>query len=193
MKWTVVMKNHVQLITNARIRSHAYGVKLTRRFRDLIGLEEARSTIDFSLVKAAQRFDSDRGIPFFFYARVWIQRDLMTLLKKRIIDRRRFSDATTREPCTPKEHLEGQVLVEQLLNKLKRDERKLVRQHILEGHSLAELARRSNRHRAWACRLLKRALSRLRPFVGLNDSLKDAGPSGCGLVHHAVANTKITP
>ena len=159
------MNNHTHLITNVRMRSHAYGVGITKRFRDLISLEDARSTVDFSLVKAAKRFDSERGTPFFFYVRVWIHRDLMTVLKKRIIERGKFTESLTREPRIPAEDLEGQVLVKQLLNKLEADERKLVRQHILEGQSLAELARRKNRHRAWACRLLKRALKRLRPFV----------------------------
>jgi RNA polymerase sigma factor (sigma-70 family) len=186
------MKVH-HLVCHSRSRSHAYGMVITRRYRDLLDSDETRSTVDFCLVRASHRFDGERGVPFHLYARVWIRRELMNLLQRKLVERHRQSklshlpaDGTNQQP-------DQHLLVDQLLQKLNEEERNLVVEHILKGQSLSALARQKGRHRAWACRLLKRALGHLRLVVEAPDSLENAGPRVGRLIHHAITNTEVAP
>jgi RNA polymerase sigma factor (sigma-70 family) len=186
------MKTH-HLICHSRSRSHAYGMIITRRYRDLLDSDETRSTVDFCLVRASHRFDGERGVPFHLYARVWIRRELMNLLQRRLVERQRHSKVLHPPAGGTNQQPDKHLLVDQLLKKLDEEERKLVVEHILEGQSLSALARRKGRHRAWACRLLKRALGHLRLVVEAPDSLENARPRVGRLIHHAITDAKVTP
>ena len=187
------MNDSTQLIMTCRTRAHTYGLFITGRYRDLVSTDETRSLVDLSLVKASKRFDETRGVPFFFYARVWIKLDLTALVRQRMTHRERFSPVLGTISDLTSTSRDGDVLVKQLINKLNEEEQHIVREHVLKGQSLAELARHKRRHRAWACRLLKRALGRLRPFVAQAHSFENARPGVRRRIHHAIADTEVTP
>ena len=187
------MNNCAQLIIDVRPRSHRYGLYLTARYRDLFSREEACSQVDLSLIQAARRFDPARGVSFFAYARVWIRRDLAKCTKRRIARRLLQSNSPLPDVGEQSPQLDERILVDQLLSRLTATERSIVEEHIIEGKSLTELAYRNNRHRAWACRLLKKALKQLRPLILPSDSFENARPVIGRFVHHAVADPKIAP
>lgn len=167
------MTYHTQLILSIRSRSHRHGLKETRRFRDLVSTDETCSIVDLALVRAAEAYDPKRNVPFFCYARVWIRRELAKAVRVKIAERERMMRRTMVDSAY-EQTLDDTLMAEQLLQRLEPVERRVVRAHVIEGHSLADVARRNNRHRAWACRLLKRALTQLRESMNRPESFQNA-------------------
>ncbi len=76
------------LVLLVRREMQSYGLRLTRRYRDIVDRDEVLSAVDFALLRAVERFDSSRGI-FLVFAMIWVRREVHHLVRREITWRRR--------------------------------------------------------------------------------------------------------
>ena len=151
---------HQDLFT-ARRRALGYiGLKLWRE-EELLPSEEVLSLTDLCLVEAMQNFDPRRGVPFMPYAITLLKRTLRWQIRRerRLIQTARQAAGSQQGSVLRPPLLEPHERrrVRDTLETLSPTDRRLICEHLIAEHSVAELARVFNGNR-WS---LQRRLDRL--------------------------------
>lgn len=128
------------LVLVARRPMRSLGLRLTRRFRDLVSRDEVLSAVDFALLRAADRFDAEKG-SFGAFAAIWVRREVLRLVRCELRWRNRYvsgeevlEEASTEDAALAIERSEA-------LRLIAADADELWRAHVGEGESLREIAR----------------------------------------------------
>lgn len=129
------------LVLVARRPMQLFGLRLIRRFRDVVRREDVFSAVDLGLLCAAGRYDAEKG-PFSRYAMIWVRREVLRLLRGELQWRQRYisNDASIEEtPAAedPTFAAEQSELARQLEGQV--DE--VWRAHKADGESLRDIAR----------------------------------------------------
>jgi DNA-directed RNA polymerase specialized sigma24 family protein len=144
---------------SARPSLHRYALWLSRPHRRVLPEDDATALADLAAVRAWPRFDSSRGIHFRHFARRWVLGEIMGAIRQ-----------ASRTPIymKPTDHIspyaaaDAACIVDELLAHLTTEQRHFILSHVVEEHSLSELARRVGRHRAWGTRRFKELATKLR-------------------------------
>jgi RNA polymerase sigma factor (sigma-70 family) len=156
-----MMMNNEQ-IEEGRKWSLKYAMALTTRYRDVLPVDDVVSLADLGLVEAWRLFDGSRGIPFTGYASQCVKRTIWEEIQKGL--ERKTCEVLVAQ--SPEQEAPLPVLrppeVADALKNLSQEEQGFVREHFFRDRTLSEIAKEKGRHRAWASRLLKRVLLKLR-------------------------------
>jgi len=68
------------LVLLVRCNMQTFGLRLTRRFRDIIERDDVYGAVDLALIRAVRRFDPLRGA-FLSFATIWVKREVLKLVR----------------------------------------------------------------------------------------------------------------
>jgi len=138
-RWGPYMEAKKLLVLLVRGEMQGYGLRLTRRYRDVLDRDEVRSAVDLALLRAAERFDACRG-PFLVFAMIWVRREVLQLLRRELSWRRRRAEPESAiEPArfdSPHDEAERS----QISRLIDAEQHELWRAHVGGGESVRELA-----------------------------------------------------
>ena len=139
---------------------------------DADGLDDLRQVAAIGLLKAAERFDEARGVPFAAYAIPVIRGELRHHLRDHTwpvrvprAERRRPVAVVLDDDAARAEGLadaDDRLVVEDLVRALRRPERQVVRRYFLADRSQAEVAHELGLTQIQVSRLLRAALASMR-------------------------------
>jgi len=127
------------LVLLARRDMQAFGLRLTRRYRDLIDRDEVRSSVDLALLCAAERFDVTKGA-FLPFATIWVKWEVRHLVRRELrwhrcnVCQGQVMAGERSDPCTEATDRGDLARV------LEGDIDAIWRAHVGEGESLREIA-----------------------------------------------------
>lgn len=133
-----------------KLRRHA--LTLGARWRDLVSGDDQQAIADLAAVLAARRFDAARDKRFVAYARPWVEGLLWRAVRRELAARRKVAALRARREPAVDESFFERAAGRDLLRRLPEEARELAFDHGMAERSLAEVARRAGRHRAWAHR-----------------------------------------
>lgn len=119
------------------------GLRLTRKYRDVVSNAEVMSAIDLGLALAVTKYDHARG-PFVAFACPFVDRALMRLIRGELTWRSRNTELTSEEQVVSAEDASSATWRRELRDVLGHDFDTFM-QHHAEGISLRELGRRQGR------------------------------------------------
>lgn len=127
------------LVLLVRRDMQSYGLRLTRRYRDVVDRDDVLSAVDFALLRAVERFDADRG-PFLVFAMIWVRREVHHLVRRELTWRRRRTQEEWQiEPVrfdSPHEEAERS----QIARLIDAGQHEIWRAHVGNGASVRDLA-----------------------------------------------------
>ncbi|MGM0576348.1 MAG: sigma factor [Myxococcota bacterium] len=149
----------------ARPCLHRYALWLIGRDGDLVAEEDALAAADLAMVRAWHRYRPGRGATFFTFARRWVLGAVRGLVRREVSALRLRQECARLPPgatASSGPRPDSGCLVHQLLARLSPEETRVLIDHEVGATALAEVARAHGRHPAWATRVRRRALARLR-------------------------------
>ena len=145
---------------SARDALHRYALYLMRCYAFPIGREEGMSSADLALSRALVSFDSSRGPSLVAYARPFVRGQVFRLAAAEF----RYRESVAAHPRECRGDLDVwqwlRADLHAVLTQLGDDEADVLVRHGVHGESLASISLARGRHRAWGCRMLKRARER---------------------------------
>ena len=128
------------LVLVARRPMRSLGLRLTRRFRDLVSRDEVASAVDLALLRAADRFDAEKG-SFGAFAAIWVRREVLRLVRCELRWRNRYVSGEEALEAASTEDAALAIERSQASRLIAEDADELWRTHVGEGESLREIAR----------------------------------------------------
>lgn len=127
------------LVLLVRREMQTYGLRLSRRFRDVVERDDVLSAVDFALLRAVERFDASRG-SFLVFAMIWVRREVLHLVRRELEWRkRRLNDHLLADPAEPESpHDEAERT--QITRILREERHEIWSAHVGNGASVRDLA-----------------------------------------------------
>ena len=158
----IPMDTTKHILEAIRPRLRRLAKAMSRRYRGLIDPDEAESLVELGALEAwrQRRLEDPRDLEPYaaVYARGRVLEHVRKELRHRDGELLLKARVHARGPADP----ETQTEAKRLLARLTPQERTVLARHACGSDSLAQLARESNRHRAWGSRTLASACERLR-------------------------------